>query len=246
MNNPIPFTFNNTDNIRVLDVCGEPMFVASDVCGVLGLSNPSMAIQSLDDDEVTLSTIEGSHRPTNIVNESGLYALIFKSRKKVAKVFRKWVTSEVLPSIRKTSSYSTSKLPNFNNPVEAARAWADSEEQKQVAQTALIEAQPKIQFAEAVNDSINCVTIQDFAKAVGTGQNRFFSQLRQDAYVQSRTGQRNKPYQKYVDQGLFKLCEKTFKNSRSGEIETYFRTLLTPKGQMYFTNKYFNQQSEAV
>jgi hypothetical protein len=89
----------------------EPWFVAVDVCNALSIGNPSDAIKSLDDDEVTLGTIEGSHRATNLINESGLYSLIFKSRKAEAKKFKRWVTHEVLPAIRKTGSYGNPGWP---------------------------------------------------------------------------------------------------------------------------------------
>lgn len=130
MSNVIPFDFQSRQ-VRVVQIQDEPWFVAADVCSILSLSNPTMAIQSLDDDEVTLSSIEGNHRQTNLVNEPGLYSLIFKSRKSAAKKFKRWVTHEVLPAIRKTGRYQVDgvALPDFSNPAEAARAWADQHEQ---------------------------------------------------------------------------------------------------------------------
>jgi len=104
MSNMIPFEFE-AHQVRVIDLDGAPWFVAKDVCEVLGIGNPSQAITRLDDDEVTLISTEGNHRKTNFVNESGLYALIFTSRKKAAQRFRKWVTGEVLPTLRRTGSF---------------------------------------------------------------------------------------------------------------------------------------------
>jgi prophage antirepressor-like protein len=95
----------NEKMVRIMDKDGEPWFVAKDVCDVLELKNPTVAVQSLDDDEVTKLNLGGLHGEANIVNESGLYHLIFKSRKKKAQEFRRWVTAEVLPSIRKTGAY---------------------------------------------------------------------------------------------------------------------------------------------
>lgn len=106
---PTTYAFSSVE-LRVVMMSGEPWFAAVDVCRALSIGNPSDAIRTLDDDEVTLGTIEGSHRQTNLINESGLYALIFKSRKPEAKKFKRWVTHEVLPSIRKTGSYGT---PNW-------------------------------------------------------------------------------------------------------------------------------------
>ncbi len=112
---PSVYTFS-ANNLRVIVINDEPWFVGVDVCSTLGLGSPSKAMQTLDEDEVTLTTIQGSHRPTNLINESGLYSLIFKSRKPEAKKFKRWVTHEVLPAIRKTGSYGT---PQWQQPDRA-------------------------------------------------------------------------------------------------------------------------------
>lgn len=111
--NIVPFAFEGNP-IRVIEIEGEPWFVAVDVCDILDIANPSQAVGRLDEDEVTLCKTEGSHRPTNIISESGLFALILRSNKQEAKPFRKWVTSEVIPSIRKTGSYSVEQQPVTN------------------------------------------------------------------------------------------------------------------------------------
>ncbi len=100
----IPFDFEE-QAVRVVMRGDEPWFVAADVCRVLEIGNPTQAVARLDEDEVTLCTTEGNHRETNIINESGLYSLIFTSRKPQAKRFRKWVTAEVLPALRRTGRY---------------------------------------------------------------------------------------------------------------------------------------------
>lgn len=100
----IPFDFEE-QAVRIVMRDDAPWFVAADVCRVLEIGNPTDAARRLEDDEVTLDTIEGSHRPTNLVNESGLYALILTSRKPAAKRFRKWVTAEVLPALRNRGRY---------------------------------------------------------------------------------------------------------------------------------------------
>ena len=112
---PTVYAFSTTE-LRVVMIKDEPWFVAVDVCNALSIGNPSDSIRSLDEDEVTLGTIEGSHRATNLINESGLYSLIFKSRKPEAKKFKRWVTHEVLPAIRKTGSYGT---PQWQQPDRA-------------------------------------------------------------------------------------------------------------------------------
>lgn len=105
MNEVTVFNFNGQSQVRTVVRDGEPWFVAKDICDILELTNPTVAIESLDDDERSKYSL-GRQGETNIVNESGLYALVFKSRKPEAKAFRKWVTSEVLPAIRKTGQYS--------------------------------------------------------------------------------------------------------------------------------------------
>lgn len=125
----LPFDFEE-QAVRVVMRDDEPWFVAADVCRVLELSNPSMSVKGLDDDEVTLSQIEGSHRETNLVSESGLYALVIRSDKPAAKRFRKWITAEVLPAIRKFGRYDHQlPEPTSSNgdiagvPIREAELW---------------------------------------------------------------------------------------------------------------------------
>ena len=142
-----------SNTVRAITIDGEIWFVAADVCAVLGLTNITMALKALDEDEAALSNVEVrsengvvQKREVNIINESGLYALILRSRKPEAKRFRKWVTSEVLPSIRKTGQYGGNSLPgalslpNFDNPAMAARAWAEQYERRQIAEAQRDEA----------------------------------------------------------------------------------------------------------
>lgn len=120
----IPFDFEE-QAVRVVMRGEDPWFVAADVCRVLGILNTSDAVKRLDDDEVTLDQIEGSHRETNLVSESGLYALVIRSDKPAAKRFRKWITAEVLPSLRKHGRY---EMPGLTEPARSfeevtARDW---------------------------------------------------------------------------------------------------------------------------
>jgi hypothetical protein len=126
----IPFDFEE-QAVRVVMRDDEPWFVAADVCRVLEIQNATDAIKRLDEDEVTLDTIEGSHRPTNIINESGLYALVLTSRKEQARRFRKWITAEVLPAIRRHGRYEHPGLPDVQPevgtiaglPIREAELW---------------------------------------------------------------------------------------------------------------------------
>ncbi len=116
-NNIQKFDFQNND-VRIVEVNNELWFVAMDVCKILEIKNPTMSLKSLDEDELTKLNLGGQIGMVNIISESGLYALILRSRKPQAKTFRKWVTSEVLPSIRKTGKYelhsNNSNEPSFN------------------------------------------------------------------------------------------------------------------------------------
>ena len=232
MTNIIPFKFNNSE-IRTAHVDGEPMFIAKDVAELLGYAKPNNAINAhckgalkrgIANNGVTSSMI--------LIPERDVYRLIMRSKMPEAEKFEDWVVGEVLPSIRKTGSYQ----PNAKVPTtfaESLRLAADLQEKLEAAQ-------PKIAFADAVSESINSVTIQDFAKALGTGQNRLYSLLREHGYLMSGGSTNNKPYQRYVDQGLFKVQEGIWRN-QAGEANTYFKTLVTGKGQQYFQSKLFSE-----
>lgn len=143
MNNVSVFNFNQrSSHHRKKD--GEIWFVLSDVCNVLEIGNVSMAASRLDAEEITLSTIEGSHRPTNLVNESGLYSLVLTSRKPEAKQFKKWVTSDVLPSIRKNGGYISGQ-ENDDPEIIMAKAL-------QVANNVILRKTQELQQAQAERD----------------------------------------------------------------------------------------------
>ena len=114
------FNFQDQHEVRTVIRNGEPWFVAKDICDILELTNPTVAIESLDDDERSKYFL-GRQGEVNIVNESGLYALVFKSRKPEAKAFRKWVTSDVLPTIRKTGRYEMQQVSQSPTPTELAQ-----------------------------------------------------------------------------------------------------------------------------
>ncbi len=116
----IPFDFED-QAVRVVMRDDAPWWVAADVCRVLEILNTSDAVKRLDEDEVTLDQIEGSHRPTNLISESGLYALVIRSDKPAAKRFRKWITSEVLPSLRRHGRYDMSGAPSDMREISADR-----------------------------------------------------------------------------------------------------------------------------
>ncbi|HCA5278253.1 TPA: phage antirepressor protein [Acinetobacter baumannii] len=144
MNNVSVFNFNQNEVRTIVKEDGEIWFVLSDVCSVLEIGNPSDAARRLDNDEVTLDNIEGNHRPTNLVNESGLYSLVLTSRKPEAKQFKKWVTSDVLPSIRKNGGYISGQ-ENDDPEIIMAKAL-------QVANNVILRKTQELQQARAERD----------------------------------------------------------------------------------------------
>ncbi|HAV4536334.1 TPA: phage antirepressor protein [Acinetobacter baumannii] len=144
MSNVSVFNFNQNEVRTIVKVDGEIWFVLSDVCNVLEIGNPSDAARRLDNDEVTLDIIEGNHRPTNLVNESGLYSLVLTSRKPEAKQFKKWVTSDVLPSIRKNGGYISGQ-ENDDPEIIMAKAL-------QVANNVILRKTQELQQAQAERD----------------------------------------------------------------------------------------------
>lgn len=176
------FTFHLSDSasftVRAMLRDGEPWFVAADVCAALDLGNTTRALERLDADEQALSSIQGISRgndAVNLINESGLYSLVLGSRKPEAKRFRRWVTGEVLPAIRKTGGYSAQpvkpavQLPDFTDPAEAAIAWAAEYRGKREAEAALALAAPKVEFVDRyVSAPTSSMGIREVVKLLKT------------------------------------------------------------------------------
>ena len=178
-----------------------------------------------------------------VINESGLYALVFGSRLKSAQRFKHWVTSEVLPAIRKTGGYRT-PAPQGKELL----ALAVLEAQKTIeAQNAEIERmRPKEIFADAASTSQTSILIGDLAKllrqnGVDTGQKRLFEQLRNEGYLMKTGSSRNMPTQRYVADGLFQIKETVISNP-DGSVRMTKTTKVTGKGQQYFLNKYLGTE----
>lgn len=239
--------FNNAifGDVRIILQNGEPWFVAKDVCECLEISNSRQALSRLDTDEkADVILNDGSqNRKTNIVNEYGLYNVVLSSRKPEAKEFKRWITHEVLPAIRKTGSYSMAipqTLP------EALRAYADEVEQHNRTK-ALVEAQrPKVLFADAVSTSNTDILVGDLAKLLSqngyaVGQNRLFEQLRNEGFLISRKGNSyNMPTQKAMELGLFRIKETAITHS-DGRVSLNKTPKVTGKGQQYFINRFIGK-----
>jgi anti-repressor protein len=236
-------TFNfNAAEVRTLTIDGEPWFVAADACRILEIGNPTQALTRLDDDERTLISNEG--RGINAVSESGLYALILGSRKPEAKAFKRWVTHEVLPAIRRTGSYAAKPaLPQTY--ADALRELAATVEAREALEAKVASDAPKVLFADSVATSETTILVGDLAKilrgnGVDVGANRLFAQLREDGYLIKRQGTDwNMPTQRAMELGLFKVKETAVTHS-DGHVTVSKTPKVTGKGQAYFINRYRN------
>lgn len=238
------FQNNVFGQVRVVEQNGEPWFVAKDVCDCLGLKNPTMAVNTLDDDERAKFNL-GRQGNTNIVNEYGLYSLVLSSRKPEAKEFKRWITHEVIPSIRKYGSFNMAiprTLP------DALTAYANEIEAHQKTQ-ALLEAQrPKVLFADSVAASHTSILIGELAKLLhqngvnDMGQKRLFAWMREHGYLISRkANDYNMPTQRAMELGLFQIKETTVTHS-DGHISVSKTPKVTGKGQQYFIEKFLSRR----
>lgn len=236
--------FNNAmfGNVRIILQDNEPWFVAKDVCDCLDLSNSRKALSRLEDDEkgVTLSDTLGGKQEMATVNEYGLYSLVLSSRKPEAKEFKRWITHDVLPSLRKYGTYSMNiprTLP------DALKAYASEIEAHNQTKALLEEQKPKVLFADAVSTSDTDILIGDLAKLLNQnghsiGQNRLFERLRNEGFLISRKGSSyNSPTQRAMEMGLFRIKETAITHS-DGRVSLNKTPKVTGKGQLYFINRY--------
>lgn len=230
--------------IRTVTIDNEPWFVGKDVATALGYSDTNKAVaMHVENEDKKLNDKTSSsfgQRGATLINESGLYALIFGSKLESAKRFKHWVTSEVLPTIRKTGGYQMQPPQG-----KELLALAVLEAQKTIKeQTAQIERmKPKEIFADAVATSHTAILIGDLAKllkqnGVETGQKRLFSWMRENGYLIKRKGADwNMPTQKAMEMGLFEVKESTV-NNPDGSVRINKTTKVTGKGQQYFINNF--------
>lgn len=233
--------------VRTVTINGEPWFVGKDVALALGYSYPQKAVRDhvLEEDRGVneMDTPSGRQKLVTI-NESGLYALIFGSKLDSAQRFKHWVTSEVLPAIRKTGSYQAPQGKEL-----LALAVLEAQKTIEAQNTEIERMKPKAIFADAVSASTSSILIGDLAKllrqnGVDTGQKRLFEQLRNEGYLMKTGSSRNMPTQRYVADGLFQIKETVISNP-DGSVRMTKTTKVTGKGQQYFLNKYLKNK-EAV
>lgn len=221
-------------NVRVIEIDGGPWFIAAGVCEALGLSNTAQALKALDPDEkgvITNDTL-GGQQTVRTVNESGLYSLILRSRKPEAKKFKRWITREVLPQIRKTGSYGAAPaLPQTH--AAALRELADQVERAEAAEQQLAIAAPKVEAYEAFLDSDGYLSLQDAAKILLWGPNKMIEKLRELRVLQSSANARNVPYQRYMR--YFTVIAGTYE--RHGVVQVTRTTKVRPEGLDFLRRK---------
>ena len=213
----------------------EPYFVLADVCKVLDIDNPSQLKTRLKEDGVTTNEVIdalGRKQQDTVINEQNLYKVIFQSRKQEAEQFQDWVTGEVLPSIRKTGSYSIQSQFQIPQTYSEALMLAAKQAEQIEQQTALIEAQkPKVEFYEAVTGSSDTIDIASVAKVLnikGFGRNNLFEFLRDKNILM----QNNQPFQTFVDRGYFRVIESKY-NKPDGSSHINLKTVVYQKGLDY-------------
>lgn len=251
------FKNENFGEVRVTEVNGEPMFCLADVCKVLELTNPRSVKARLDDDDVQLFDLHAvnpadamvGNSMANFVTESGFYDVILQSSSPKVKPFRKWVTSEVLPSIRKHGGYLTPQkveeaLLNPDVLIQLATNLKEERAKRIEAENTIKQQQPKVLFADAVATSERSCLVAELAKilqqnGINIGQNRLFGWLRENGYLCSKGEYYNQPTQRSMELGLFEV-KKTAINKPDGSVLVSCTTKITGKGQVYFVNKFLN------
>ncbi len=244
--------------VRVVERDGEPWFVARDVCECLELGNPRTSIALLDEDEKGVHTMDtpGGQQEMSIVSEAGLYSLILRSRKPEAKAFKRWITHEVLPAIRRHGAYLTPDMVEkvISDPDTIIRLATDlkTEREKRAALEAQAEAdRPKVVFAESIEVAKTSILVGEMAKLIkqatgyDIGQNRFFDWLRDSGYLHKGGSQRNMPTQRCIEAGWMEIKEGSRIGS-SGECHITRTTKITGKGQIYFINLFRSMTERAA
>jgi anti-repressor protein len=226
--------------IRTITIEGEPWFVAKDICDILELENPSQALTRLDEDEKnTIILNEGIGNPEkSIVNESGFYKLVLRSDKPKAKPFTNWVTHDVLPSIRKTGSYSVDQRTAL--PALDSKFMFQIAQRMEQLESKIDELAPMAAFAERLLKSKDSLLVREYAKimyeerVITFGEKKLYTWLRENGYLMKN----NEPYQEYMK--YFEVIERPV-DTPFGERLTK-TTKITPSGQLYFYHKLKSQR----
>lgn len=260
MNNSIQrFDFKGAALRTLTDENGEPWFVAKDVCDVLGYTNASKAISDHVDSEDKLNNESLSslgQRGGWLVNESGLYSLVLSSKLPTAKEFKRWVTHDVLPQIRRTGGYiptsdADDDMTILAKAVMIGQRTMEAQKQKIAEQqTRIVELEPKARFADAVAASDGTCLVGELAKmlrqnGMDIGQNRLFRLLQADGYLGKSGSNRNVPTQRAMELGLFRIKETTVTHA-DGHTTVSRTPKVTGKGQRYFIDRYWGRAQPSL
>lgn len=234
--------FKNSDfgEIRTLNINDEPWFALTDICEILELTRGRKVAERLDEDEVGTFDVPHPQNPVKtikmvFVNESGLYNVILRSDKPNAKPFRKWITSEVLPALRKTGIYTLTQKPDsytIGDPIARAKRWIEEKEQYIALENKIKADEPLVEFASHIQSSNGSISMNEMAKlaaknGIKIGRNRLFKLLREKGILDDR----NVPYQRYIEgQPWFEVVEYTYYLKNIPTLGVV--TKVTPKGQM--------------
>lgn len=243
--------------IRTIEKDGEPWFVGKDVAVSLGYSNTADAVQKHVDDDDRLTSqiaIAGQNRNIVIINESGLYSLVLSSKLPTAKKFKRWVTNEVIPSIRKHGAYMTPEtlekvLLSPDTLMQLAQNLKDEQEKRKALEQQIEIQKPAVLFTGAVETSKTSILIGELAKmlkqnGINIGPNRLFEWMRQNGYLIKRKGtDYNMPTQRSMEMGLFEIKE-TAINNPDGSIRISKTPKVTGKGQVYFINLFLSKEEK--
>ena len=232
-------------NLTIIEQQGEPKFLLKDVCNILGLGHVATVSRRLGDDVVSKHPIQdslGRTQLTTFVNEDGLYDVILDSRKPEAKRFRKWITSEVIPSIRKHGAYMTPEtieqaLLNPDTLIKLATNLKEEQQKRIQAEQTIKKQQPLVDFAETCMTSEKSLLVREVAKliskqGISIGERRLYQKLRDWKLIFEN---KNEPYQQFVDRGYFEIAQGV-KETPKGSF-TWLTMRVTPKGQAYIINR---------
>ncbi len=243
MNEVQLFNFESHE-VRSLLLNNEPWFVGKDVAEALGYSKARNAIathiDSEDKKDAPIQGTLGGVQEMTVINESGLYSLVLSSKLPSAKKFKRWVTSEVLPALRKTGQY---KVKELSGQELMAKALIEAQNVLAAKDKVIEEMKPKVVFADAVATSHTSILVGELAKilkqnGIDMGQKRLFAWLREKGYLIKRQGtDYNMPTQKAMELGLFEIKEGSYVNGSGVNITTK-TPKITGKGQQYFINKF--------
>lgn len=242
-------TFTNKEfgTVRTIVKDGEPWFVGKDVAEILGYSNTKKALadhvdkeDKMQGDGVTIRDPMGRTQHPTVVNESGLYSLVISSKLPKAKTFKRWVTSEVLPTIRKTGGYVANDEMFINTYLPNADAQTRELFRLNLStirqlNNKIEQDKPLVDFASHIQTSEDCISMNDMAKlatknGIKIGRTRLFNFLREKKVLGCKDGHKNMPYQRYIDtQPWFQLKESSY--IQNGEVRIGLTPMVTPKGQ---------------